>query len=88
LLCQILDSDPYDAEIECWTQAAGQLTTLSQICTSAATAETIQRVNRLMAGWPTEDELPPDGLEGLRSTARKLEQGFLDIKRDAEEEVR
>jgi hypothetical protein len=41
-----------------------------------------------MAGWPTEDELPPDGLEGLRSTARKLEQGFLDIKRDAEEEVR
>jgi hypothetical protein len=76
------------AEIECWTQAASKLTTLSQVVASTATSDTLARVNRLLSAWPINDELPPEGLDGLRSMARKLETGMQEIKKNAENEAK
>jgi SAGA-associated factor 29 len=52
------------------------------------TIETIGRVNRLIAGWPTDDMLPADGFEGLKSTYRKLSAGLHGVQNTAEEEIK
>jgi len=52
------------------------------------TVETIGRVNRLIAGWPTDDLLPADGFEGLKATYRKLSAGLQGVKDTADGEAK
>jgi hypothetical protein len=74
-------------EIECWTQAVDSLRTLSKIYASPATVDTIGRVNRLFSTWPTDEALPADGYEGLRSLSKKIQSGLQDIQQTAQKEA-
>ena len=47
----------------------------------------IGRVNRLLLAWPTDDNLPGDGYESVRSTYKKLTAGLSEIKTTAERDV-
>jgi hypothetical protein len=56
--------------------------------TSSHTAETTQRVNRLLANWPTDDQGPgPEGMEGLLATKAKLDSGLKDLRKQAQAEA-
>jgi SAGA-associated factor 29 len=74
-------------EIECWTQAVDSLRTLSKVYASPATVDTIGRVNRLFSTWPTDEALPADGYDGLKSLSKKIQSGLQDIQRTAQKEV-
>lgn len=52
-----------------------------------ATGDPIGRVNRLILAWPTDDNLPGDGYESVRSTYKKLAAGLNEIKSTAERDV-
>ena len=47
----------------------------------------IGRVNRLLLAWPTDDNLPGDGYESVRSTYKKLTAGLNEIKATAERDA-
>ncbi|KAF8895532.1 SGF29 tudor-like domain-containing protein [Infundibulicybe gibba] len=74
-------------EVECWSQAAAALNTLSHKYSNSTTLETIGRVNRLISAWPTDDTLPAQGLDEVTTVFKKLTPGLNDIKRLAEEEA-
>ncbi|KAF8158284.1 SGF29 tudor-like domain-containing protein [Crassisporium funariophilum] len=75
-------------EVECWSHAADSLKHLSTIYANSATLNTIDRVNRLLAVWPTDDTLPADGLTGLQTSLVKLSSGLTDIRDYANNEVK
>lgn len=50
--------------------------------------ETIGRVNRLVSSWPSNDTLPAEGFEGVRSVYKKLLSGLQEVKNNAEKEAR
>jgi len=52
------------------------------------TIETFGRVNRLIAGWPTDDMLPADGFEGLKTTYKKLSAALRGVHNTAGIEVK
>ncbi|EPT05212.1 hypothetical protein FOMPIDRAFT_1112120 [Fomitopsis schrenkii] len=52
-----------------------------------ANGDPIGRVNRLLLAWPTDDNLPGDGYESVRSTYKKLAAGLNEIKSTAERDV-
>jgi hypothetical protein len=59
----------------------------SKYCTGS-TLETIERVNRLISAWPTDDTLPAEGYDGVKSVFKKLYPGLRDIQTAAEEEAK
>jgi len=76
------------AEVDCWSHAAGSLTVLSNKYSSHSTSDTIDRVNRLINAWPSDDTFPAEGYEGIKSIYKKLLSGLDDIRLAAEEEVK
>lgn len=75
-------------EIECWSHAAKSLTALSNNYSKPATIETIGRVNRLISVWPTDDTLPAEGIDAVKSLFKKLSPGLVDIRLAAEDEAK
>lgn len=49
--------------------------------------ETIGRVNRCILAWPTDDALPAEGTDGLKSLHKKLVSGFTEIKTSSDRDV-
>jgi len=75
-------------EVECWTHATESLKILSSAYAKPSASETIDRVNRLISTWPTDDNLPAEGLAALKMTQGKLVVGLSDILSTAEQETR
>ncbi|KAF8645161.1 hypothetical protein AX16_007989 [Volvariella volvacea WC 439] len=75
-------------ELGCWSRAAGSLQSLSLKYPSSTTLDTIDRVNRLMNGWPTDDTLPAEGIDGVKAVHKKLVSNLQGIQAAAKEEAK
>ena len=49
--------------------------------------DTIGRVHRLLSQWPSDDALPSEGIEGVKSIYKKLVSGLQEVKTTAEKET-
>ncbi len=77
------------SEMNVWSQARGQLLAFTKTYTAnPGTAETIDRVNRLIAVWPSDDTAPSEGLAEFQGTHDKLKAGLQDIETASLKEVR
>lgn len=76
------------SEVECWEHASESLSTLSNVYASPATVETIERVNRLISAWPTDDAPPAEGIGHMKTVQQKLTSGLADIIAACDQEVR
>jgi SAGA-associated factor 29 len=56
--------------------------------TSPDTIETIGKVNRLISVWPTDDTVPVDGIESVKTNHRKLSSALNEIRTTAEKEIK
>ncbi|KAG6876518.1 hypothetical protein C0992_012602 [Termitomyces sp. T32_za158] len=93
LLRRRFDSLKYDIkkieeELDCWSQAAASLSTLTAQFSRHSTLETIERVNRLISAWPVDDNIPAEGLDGVKATHKKLAPALRDIQNTADEELK
>lgn len=75
-------------ELDCWSRTAESLRALASKYGRPAALDTIERVNRLISAWPTDDTLPAEGMEGVKAIHRKLEPGIREIKVSADEEIK
>lgn len=75
-------------EIEFWNHARTSLLTLSNIYTNSTTGDTISRVNRLISAWPSDDTVPSEGLDGVKTIYKKLNTGLKDIETASNHEVK
>ncbi|KAI0076702.1 hypothetical protein K474DRAFT_1622351 [Panus rudis PR-1116 ss-1] len=75
-------------EVEYWTHAANSLTNLARLCANQETGDAIGRVNRLISAWPTDDTLPAEGFDSVRSIYRKLNTGLNEIRSSAERDAK
>ncbi|KAF8635951.1 hypothetical protein AX15_000117 [Amanita polypyramis BW_CC] len=74
-------------ELNCWSSTAELLRTLGSKYDKSGTVGTIERVNRLISAWPTDDTLPAEGIDGVKTIHRKLVPGISEIKSAAQEEL-
>ncbi|KAG8214495.1 hypothetical protein J3R82DRAFT_9551 [Butyriboletus roseoflavus] len=74
-------------EIEYWSHASKSLGTLSSIYANPTSIETIGRVNRLMAMWPTDDSLPAESYETLKTNYKRLSSALKEVRRNSEDEI-
>lgn len=51
-------------------------------------SEAVGRVNRLIASWPSDDTLPAEGFDGVRTVYKKLVSGLQELKSNAEKETK
>lgn len=77
----------HQTEIEYWSHASKSLGTLSSIYANPTSIETIGRVNRLMAMWPTDDSLPAESYETLKTNYKRLSSALKEVRRNSEEEI-
>ena len=56
--------------------------------TSPDTIETIGKVNRFISVWPTDDTVPVDGIESVKTNHRKLSSALNEIRTTAEKEIK
>lgn len=49
--------------------------------------DTVNRVQRLLSGWPTDDTLPSEGIEHVRSLYKKLMSSLTEVKATAEKDA-
>ena len=75
-------------EVHCWSRASESLTKLSNIYGNQESQDTIGRVNRFLSTWPSDDTVPAEGFDSLKTTYRKLTSGLSEIKSNAEKEAR
>ncbi|KAG2057723.1 hypothetical protein BDR06DRAFT_980753 [Suillus hirtellus] len=76
------------SEVECWSQASKSLVSFSNIYASPSSLETIGRVNRLISAWPTDDVLPAEGYDHLKTNYKRLSSALKDVQHINEEEVK
>ena|SRR5258708_2002747 len=76
------------SEVECWEHASESLSRLSNVYASAATIETIGRLNRLITAWPTDDTPPAEGIGHMKTVQQKLTSGLSDIIDACDQEVK
>jgi SAGA-associated factor 29 len=76
------------SEFDCWARASESLATLSTVYANQESLETIGRVNRLLSAWPSDDTVPAEGFDSLKSTYKKLTSGLSEIKSNAEREAK
>ncbi|KAG6376983.1 hypothetical protein JVT61DRAFT_1024 [Boletus reticuloceps] len=74
-------------EIEYWSHASKSLGALSSIYANQNSIETIGRVNRLMAMWPTDDSLPAEGYETFKTNFKRLYAALREVCRNSDEET-
>ncbi|TFK74877.1 hypothetical protein BDN72DRAFT_788648 [Pluteus cervinus] len=73
-------------EVDTWAHASKSLTALSNKLANASTADTINRVNKLILAWPTDDAVPADGIDGIKTLYRKLTTSIGDLRSATDEE--
>ena len=49
--------------------------------------DTIGRVHRLLSQWPSDDSLPSEGIDGVKSIYKKLVSGLNEVKTNAERDA-
>lgn len=76
------------SEMDCWTRASESLSKLSTVYGNQESLDTIGRVNRLLSAWPSDDTIPAEGFDSLKSTYKKLTSGLNEIKSNSEKEAR
>ncbi|KAL0961072.1 hypothetical protein HGRIS_006056 [Hohenbuehelia grisea] len=74
-------------EIECWSHASASLAALATVYSNPSTVDTIERVNRLISTWPTDD-LPAEGIDSVKTSYRKLSSGLHEIADTAHKEAK
>lgn len=74
------------AELECWTRTVQTLPKLAEL--QERTVETTGRVNRLISAWPTDDTLPAEGYESVKTTYKKLTSGLKEIQTLGQEDLK
>ncbi|KAI0057796.1 hypothetical protein BV25DRAFT_1872264 [Artomyces pyxidatus] len=75
-------------EVECWSHATTSLSALSNLSVNSATQDTIGRVNRLILAWPTDETIPAEGIDGVKTVHKKLVSGLNEIKTSSERDVK
>ncbi|KIK99638.1 hypothetical protein PAXRUDRAFT_131712 [Paxillus rubicundulus Ve08.2h10] len=75
-------------EIDYWSHASKSLGTLSSTYANTNSFDTIGRVNRLIAAWPTDDSLPAESYETLRTNYKRLSSALKEVRRNADEEFK
>ncbi|KAG1742369.1 SGF29 tudor-like domain-containing protein [Suillus paluster] len=75
-------------EVDCWSHASKSLASLSDVYASPSSVETIGRVNRLISMWPTDDVLPAEGYDGLKTNYRRLSSALKEVRHISDEEVK
>ncbi|KIY69128.1 hypothetical protein CYLTODRAFT_421056 [Cylindrobasidium torrendii FP15055 ss-10] len=75
-------------EMQMWSQARAQLIAFTKAYMNPATPETLGRVNRLIAAWPTDDTVPSEGLDDIKQTQNRLRLGLHEIENNSEKGVK
>ncbi|KAK2465189.1 hypothetical protein APHAL10511_002543 [Amanita phalloides] len=75
-------------ELDSWSRTAESLRVLASKYDRPTTLESLEKVNRLISAWPTDDTIPAEGLEGVKVIHRKLAPGITEVKLAAEEELK
>jgi hypothetical protein len=89
LLCYVgQHSTNLSSDVECWSHASESLSVLSSLYGSAATTETIGRVNRLISAWPPDDTPPAEGIGHMKTIQQKLTSGLSDIINACDQEIK
>lgn len=71
-----------------WTACADSLKQISAAYSSEETVELIGKINRLISGWPQDDVLPAEGIDGVRNVYKKLASGLKEIKDSADRDAK
>ncbi|KAH6912842.1 SGF29 tudor-like domain-containing protein [Coprinopsis sp. MPI-PUGE-AT-0042] len=79
---------PSSEDLECWTRSADTLRQLSKQFSNHPPLDLVGRTNRLIASWPTNDDLPGEGWKSLKENYKKLTASLDDIQKHADTEVR
>lgn len=79
---------PSSEEVECWTRSADTLRQLSKQFSNHPPLDMVGRTNRLIASWPTNDDLPGEGWKSLKENYKKLTASLDDIQKHADTEVK
>jgi len=76
------------SEVECWSHAAASLSTLSELSTDSSAHGAIVRVNKLSLVWPTDEVLPAEGIDSVKTVYKELMSRLSEIKSISEREVK
>ncbi|KAG2070358.1 hypothetical protein BDR04DRAFT_601527 [Suillus decipiens] len=79
---------PSTEEVDYWSHASKSLASLSNIYASPNSIETIGRVNRLISAWPTDDVLPAEGFDNLKTNYKRLSLALKGVQQISQEEVK
>ena len=74
-------------EVDCWQQAAASLGRLSALLAEQDRDDPPGRVHRLLSQWPSDDALPTEGIDGVKSIYKKLVSGLNEVKANAEKDA-
>ncbi|KAG1848715.1 SGF29 tudor-like domain-containing protein [Suillus subalutaceus] len=75
-------------EVDYWSHASKSLASLSNIYANPSSLETIGRVNRLISAWPTDDVLPAEGFDNLKTNYKRLSAALKGVQQINNEEVK
>ncbi|KAG2151414.1 SGF29 tudor-like domain-containing protein [Suillus clintonianus] len=75
-------------EVDYWSHASKSLAQLQNIYTRPSNVDTIGRVNRLISAWPTDDVLPAEGYDFLKTNYKKLHSALKEVRHIDDEEVK
>jgi SAGA-associated factor 29 len=64
------------------------LASLSNIYVNHNSVETIGRVNRLISAWPTDDVLPAEGFDNLKTNYKRLSSALKEVQQINDQEVK
>lgn len=79
---------PASEEEAYWTRATAALRELSDQQAEHPQLDLIGKANRLMAAWPTNDDLPSEGWKSLKENYKKLSTTLEDIQKHSDAEIK
>jgi SAGA-associated factor 29 len=74
-------------EVQWWNTTKERLNSLKELYPAASTSETIGRVNRGIASWPSDDTMAIEKYEEIKNIYKKLSSGLRDVKESADSEI-
>ena len=75
------------SEVDCWQQAATSLGRLVALLAEQERDDHPGRVHRLLSQWPSDDALPTEGIDGVKSIYKKLVSGLNEVRVNAEKDA-
>lgn len=71
-----------------WAQVAITLRDLVAQRTSHSPSDLVGRANRLLAAWPTGDDIPGEGWKSLKENYKKLTNSLEEMQKHSDAEVK